>query len=103
MLPLSNPQIKFLRTKAHSLKVVVIISSNGLTENVLAAIDEALEFHELIKIKLRSEDRQQKAQLVNAICQKAKAAKIQLIGNVLICYRAAKEAKLVIPGPKSRK
>ncbi len=96
MLKLNNQQLKFLRARAHSLKPVVMIASNGLSENVLLAIEEALEYHELIKIKLRTEEREQKAELIDKICKKTRSGKVQVIGHVLVIYRPAKKPKLVI-------
>ena len=95
MSQLSNQQIKSLRTRAHSLKPVVMVAGNGLNENVIAAIEEALEHHELIKIKLRTEDREEKVQLMHKICKKTRSTEIQVIGHILVIYRAAKKPKLL--------
>ena len=49
-----NQDIKQLKAQSHSLKPVVIIGNNGLTEAVHQEIECALEAHELIKIKMSS-------------------------------------------------
>ena len=54
---LSNVEKKALRTKAHSLKPSVMIGQNGLTDTVLAEIDNALNAHDLIKIRIRGVDK----------------------------------------------
>ncbi len=72
-----------------------MIAGNGLNENVLTAIEEALEHHELIKIKLRTEDREDKNKLIAQICKKTRSTEIQVIGHVLVVYRAAKKPKLI--------
>ena len=46
---LSTKQKQHLKGLAHPLKPVVLLGSNGLTEGVLAEIEQALEHHELIK------------------------------------------------------
>ena len=51
---------KHLKGLAHPLKPVVMLGNNGLTEGVLAEIEQALEHHELIKVKIASEDRDTK-------------------------------------------
>ena len=76
MIQLSKNQLKFLRGEAHNLKPVVMIGANGLTENVLAEINHALEHHELIKIKVRAEDREDKLAIIEHICQHCKAEKV---------------------------
>ena len=46
---LSNIEKKILRKKGYSLKPVVMVGKNGLTDAVLAEIDVSLTSHELIK------------------------------------------------------
>ena len=94
---LSNKQKQFLKAKAHELKPIILLGGNGLTEGVMAEIDLALEHHELIKVKVPSIDREEKAAIMDAIVCEAKAQKVQVIGHILVLYRAAKEKKLHIP------
>ena len=47
---LSTKQKQHLKGLAHSLKPVVLMGANGLTEAVLAEIEIALNHHELIKV-----------------------------------------------------
>jgi RNA-binding protein len=49
---LKGSQRKYLRGVAHSYKPLVQIGKEGLSEGVLGAIDDALEAHELIKVKI---------------------------------------------------
>ena len=74
----------------HNLKPVVTVAGNGLTENVSAEIDRALNDHELIKIKLVTEDRDDKQALTDAICKNNRAQLIQSIGHVILVFRKAK-------------
>lgn len=46
---LSTKQKQYLKGLAHNLKPVVLMGANGLTEAVLAEIEIALDYHELIK------------------------------------------------------
>ena len=61
---LSTKQKQHLKGLAHPLKPVVMLGNNGLTEGVLAEIEQALGHHELIKVKIASEDRETKALIV---------------------------------------
>jgi len=97
MQNLSNQQKRFLKSKAHNLNPVVIVAGNGLSENVIAAIEEALEIHELIKVKLKADSKEQKDILVEAICEQTGGTKIQLIGHVLILFRPSKKATIILP------
>jgi RNA-binding protein len=94
---LSNKQIQHLKALAHPLKPIVLLGSNGLTEAVVAEIDYALNHHELIKVKIPTEDRDTRALIVAAICDETKAIKVQVIGKTLIIYRPTEEKKIRLP------
>lgn len=96
-MKLTNKQKQYLKGLAHPLKPVVQLGGNGLTEGVLAEIENALSHHELIKIKVPSDDREEKALIMEAIIRETKAEKLQTIGHVLIMYRQSDEKKISIP------
>jgi len=76
-----------LKAKAHALKPVVLLGVKGLTDAVINEIDIALTVHELIKIKLTGQERDDRAPLVETICQRLRAERIQLIGTIAVLYR----------------
>ena len=94
---LNKKQIQHLKGLAHSLKPIVMLGNNGLTEAVVAEIDYALGHHELIKVKIPTDDKETKALIVEAICRETQALKIQVIGKTLIIYRESEEKKITIP------
>lgn len=96
-MSLSNKQKQFLKSKAHPLKPVVLLGANGLTEGVVAEIEQALSDHELIKIKVPEEERELRQQIIATIVSETKAEKIQVIGKTLIIYRPADEPKIQLP------
>ncbi|MGL6117041.1 ribosome assembly RNA-binding protein YhbY [Plesiomonas sp.] len=96
-MTLSNKQKQHLKGLAHPLKPVVMLGNNGLTEGVLAEIDGALNHHELIKVKVASEERETKALIVDAIVRETKAHKVQVIGNILVLYRPSEDRKISLP------
>ena len=65
-----------------------MIGQHGLSESVLAELESTLLKHELIKIKLRVSDREEKQQIVDKILKISKAELVQVIGGVLVIYRA---------------
>ena len=97
-MPLSQQQVRKLRGFAHALKVIVIIGSNGLTENVETEIDNALEQHELLKIRVNASDRDERDAMIQTICEKLGAELIQRIGHVAVLYRHNPEMPKVDPG-----
>ena len=94
---LSNKQKQHLKGLAHPLKPVVMLGNNGLTEGVLAEIEQALEHHELIKVKIATEDRESKSLIVDAIVRETRANNLQVIGHTLVLYRPTQERKIVLP------
>jgi RNA-binding protein len=94
---LSNKQKQYLKGLSHTLKPVVQLGNNGLTEGVLAEIENALSFHELIKVKVPSDDKQEKQLIMDAIVGETKAIQVQAIGHVLVLYRPSEERKISIP------
>jgi len=94
---LSTKQKQHLKGLAHNLKPVVMLGTNGLTEAVLAEIDIALNHHELVKVKIASEDRETKILIIDAIVRETGAEKIQTIGKVLVLYRQSEQRKIELP------
>jgi RNA-binding protein len=86
MAKLKGSQRKWLRGEAHSLKPVVQIGKNGLTEGTLREIDFALDTHELIKVQAVA-SKEEKQELSRQIEEELRAETVGQIGHVLILYR----------------
>ncbi len=78
---------KQLRAKAHALKPVIITGQAGVSPAVLSEINAALDHHELIKVRVNAEDREQRRELTEMICTETGADLIQAIGHVITLYR----------------
>ena len=90
ILELASKERSALRSAAHSLKPVVQIGDNGLSEAVLNEIDRNLNAHSLIKVKVASDDRQERSAILDKICDELSCANIHLLGKTLILYRPGK-------------
>ena len=77
---------KKLRAAAHALKPVVMIGQSGLTEAVLAELEQALNTHELLKVKVRAE-RDERKLICEKMCASTGADLIQSIGQIAVIYR----------------
>jgi RNA-binding protein len=91
MLQLSTEQRRELRAQAHSLNPVVSISENGLTESVLKEIETCLTAHQLIKIRVYGDSRENRDAYLEQICTELGAAKVQQIGKLLVVFRPLSE------------
>ncbi len=89
---LTGAQKKYLRGLAHSLKPVVRIGRGGLTDSLIESLDEALESHELVKVKF-TDHQDRKRQLAVEIDERLKCAQAGAIGHVVIFYRRARDPK----------
>jgi RNA-binding protein len=77
---------KYLRGLAHHLNPVVHIGKTGLAPSILRALDEALEHHELIKVRFQ-DYQDQKRELAQAIAQASHSTIVGSIGHVCMFYR----------------
>ena len=96
-MAVNDKQKRYLKGLAHPLKPVVMIGNKGLTDNVLAEIDKALEQHELIKVRVSGLEKEDRAAMVNEITLKSSANLIVLIGHIAVLYRPAKEPTIQLP------
>ena len=76
-----------LKAKAHSLKPVVMLGNQGLTDAVSLEINRALNDHELIKVKIATHDRELRNQLFATITESLGAELVQAIGHIGVLYR----------------
>lgn len=96
-MPLNNAQKKHLRGLSHDLHPVVMVADKGLNENVLAEVEQALEHHELIKVKLRGE-REQRDAWIEQLVSTTGAELVHRIGQVVCLYRRHPEKpKIELP------
>ncbi|MEN8261193.1 MAG: ribosome assembly RNA-binding protein YhbY [Pseudomonadota bacterium] len=84
---MSPEEKKKLRARAHPLKPVVIVGQAGVSDAVLAEIESALDHHELIKVKIKADDREARKQAGASICAATGAETVQSIGQILTIYR----------------
>jgi RNA-binding protein len=97
MEALKGFQKKFLKALAHGRKPVVFIGQKGLTDNLIGSIHDALNTHELIKVKfIEFKEKQQKVGMAEDIEAEANCRLVGMIGHTAIFYRQH-------PDPEKRK
>jgi len=94
-MSLNSQQIRALRAETHRLKLkpVVMIGQQGLTESVMNELEITLAHHELIKVKVPSLDKEEKAAFIQSVCTPLNAELIQHIGHVMVLFRQNPEKK----------
>lgn len=93
---LTSAQNRFLRGQAHGLKAVLQTGAKGLTDAFFAELEEVLERHELIKVKLAAEDRQARDAMVEQVAGRLGAAVVQRIGHVAVLYRPGRDKRNIV-------
>lgn len=87
-------QKKYLRGLAHDFKPALMIGRNGLNEAVFEALDDALDAHELIKVKFVDfKEKTQKLALIAEMEECSLAEAVGLTGHIAIFYRQNRDPK----------
>jgi RNA-binding protein len=97
MKALNPKQKRYLRALAHNLKPVVIIGGAGLSESVINEINQSIEHHELIKVRINASDRQSRIDMMQTICEATNSILVFSIGHIAVLYRPAKQPVLSLP------
>ncbi len=92
---LTGAQRQSLRGQAHSLKPLVQVGHEGVTDAVLDALDEALLAHELVKVRLHAPvDKRADAA---SLAEGARAALCGLVGHTVILWRPREDRPSIVP------
>jgi RNA-binding protein len=83
---ISSAQRKWLRGQAHTLKPIVQIGKQGLSESALRQVDAALDAHELIKVQAVA-PREEKDAIAERLAEQLRADVAGRIGHVIILFR----------------
>ena len=93
MEALRGKQIRFLRAKAHHLKPVVIIGQNRVTPAVIQHVEEALEQHELLKVRLTDAEKEEAVEAASILVEGTGSVLVQRIGHTIVLYRRRKKGQ----------
>lgn len=95
---LNGKQRRYLRGLGHDLKPIVLVGKDGIDDGLVAAVDQALDDHELIKLKVGESASLDRHDAAEAIAHKTKSEVAQVLGNTVLLYRAhPDEPTIVLP------
>lgn len=92
---LTEKQKQALRRQGHTLRVLVQTGNLGLTPAVMKQINEALDYHELIKVRVLADDRETKKAMIANIVAETGAELVQNVGHVILIYKLNPERKRI--------
>ena len=93
---LTEKQKKHLRGLADAREPVVLIGQGGLSPAITGELETALGAHELVKVRARVGDRDQRDSIFAELAQQTRSALVQRIGNVAVFYRPSKDKPRII-------
>jgi len=107
---LNGKQRRYLRSLGHHLHAVVQVGDAGVTEGVISATAEALETHELIKVRI-ADDREGREAAIEQLASGTGSEVAQVLGRTVLLFKRRKkkpairfdgEALPVEPGAKPK-
>lgn len=85
---LTGKQRRHLRGLGHDLKPIVQVGKGGIDDGLVAAVEQALGDHELVKIKVGEAAGLDRHDAAEAIAQRTHSEVAQVLGNTVLLYRA---------------
>ena len=86
-MSLTPSQIRYLRSLAQDLNPVLLLGNKGATEAVVKELNQALDIHELVKVKLSGGDKDQRQAQIDVLAGDTQAEKVHQIGHVAVLFR----------------
>lgn len=95
---LSGKQRRYLRSLGHELRPIVQVGRDGLDDGLVAAVDQALTDHELIKIKLGEAAELDRHDAAADLAARTHSEVAQVLGNTVLLYRPhPEEPEITLP------
>lgn len=85
-MSLTKKQVKYLKGLGHHLKPVLMIGKHGFTDNVKAEFERVLESHELVKVKVNIEDKEEREPILSSLENAVSCKRVGSIGKTALFY-----------------
>ena len=90
-MPLTPKQRQFLKGLAHPLSPVVRVGKGGLTPSVIGEARRSLAAHELVKVRIETDDSETRQELADKLAAETGSNVAGVIGKIAILYRPRDE------------
>ncbi|MEA3546335.1 MAG: YhbY family RNA-binding protein [Thermodesulfobacteriota bacterium] len=84
---LTSHQISYLRGLGHHLKPVAMVGKEGLSDSVLASVNQVLLAHELIKIKVQDNSPLDRKEAATELAGLTGSFLVHVLGKTALLYR----------------
>ncbi len=93
---MNGKQRSYLKKLAHDLQPLFQIGKNGITENFIEQVNQALEARELVKFKVLNNSLLEAKETANELARATNAEFVQAIGNKFILYKESQDNKKIV-------
>ena len=100
-MELTSKRRAYLRKKAHDLDALVRIGKEGVTDNLIQSILDAIESRELIKVKILQNCEEEKMEIMEQLSQCKEFEVVGIIGRTIILFKENKDKPVISLGLKS--
>ena len=87
-MELKEKQKAALKSIGQKYEVIVRVGDKGITPNVVASLNEALDARELVKISIQNPDRVYRKDCIAELAEKTDAVIVNIIGKTALLFRA---------------
>ena len=90
-MELTSKQRAQLRSLATNMDTIVHVGKDGIGDNLVKQVNDALEARELIKVNVQRNAPYTAREACNELCERVHAEPVQTIGNRFSIYRQARK------------
>ncbi len=95
---MTSKQRAYLRALSNNLDAIFQVGKNGLNENLIVQVNDALEARELIKLSVLETAPEDNYDIAKTLAMKTNSTLVQVIGNKFVLYRPKKKnSKIILP------
>ncbi|HEY5935641.1 MAG TPA: ribosome assembly RNA-binding protein YhbY [Kofleriaceae bacterium] len=85
---LTGKQRRHLRGLGHTLEPIVQVGKGGIDDGLVAALEQALVDHELVKVKVGESAGMDRHEAADALASRTGSQVAQVLGYTVLLYRA---------------
>jgi RNA-binding protein len=97
IIELTGKQNRYLRGLGHNLQPFVMIGRHHLSEEVVKAADEALDKHELVKVRIQEGCLEERKSVAAELAAETGSTVVQILGKTFLLYRPGEEKIITLP------
>lgn len=95
---MTSKQRAYLRGLANKIDAIFQVGKNGISDNLMMQVNDALEARELIKLNVLETSPEDIQEIANTLSEATNSVLVQTVGNKITLYRPRKKnSKIQLP------